>query len=163
MTHPIPVICDRCRTAGQAGDAPFSALADLLAFVPVPRRAHVNGWDEQWQRAFIAALAVTGSPRRAARAIGKHAFGAEQLRKARGGRSFSDAWDAALDVAHERELARLRENLSGLAREQAERELPYAGEGGVIPMGARWRRTNMRPRANASAIACFAPAASISG
>jgi len=134
MNPPIPVICDRCRAEGSAGDEAFSGIADILHFEPVPRRPHADGWTPEYQRAFIAALAITGSPRRAGRAIGKHAFGAEQLRKARGGKSFSAAWDAALEVARERELARLNENLAGLAREQEQRDLPQpfdreAGEG----------------------------------
>lgn len=115
MTQPIPVICDRCRTAGEAGEEPFADLADLLSFTPVVRRARADGWDAERQRAFIAALAVTGSPRAAARAIGKHAFGAEQLRKARGGTSFAAAWDAAIDIARERELAALKDDMTELA------------------------------------------------
>ena len=147
MSPPIPVICDRCRTAGEAGLAPFAALADLLAFTPVPRRAHVNGWDEQWQRAFIAALAVTGSPRRAARAIGKHAFGAEQLRKARGGASFAAAWDAALELARERELAALHDGLADLA---AEHEQEHARRrSAILPRAER----NAAPPARSDADA----------
>ena len=120
MDQPIPVICDLCRAKGQAGDDPFADLADLLSFTPVPRRSHVNGWDAETQRAFIAALAVTGSPRRAARALGRHAFGVEQLRKARGGASFSAAWDAAMELSRERELAVLKEGLAELAADHEE-------------------------------------------
>ena len=87
----IPVICDRCRAEGSAGGDGFADIRDLLAFDPVPRRVHVNNWTAEHQRAFIAALAITGSPRQAARAIGRHAFGAEQLRTAKGGRSFAQA------------------------------------------------------------------------
>ena len=120
MSQPLPVICDRCRTTGTAGEAPFADLADLLSFVPVQRRARADGWDGERQRAFIAALVVTGSPRQAARAIGKHAFGAEQLRKARGGASFAAAWDAAIEIARERELAGLRDGLAELAADHEE-------------------------------------------
>jgi hypothetical protein len=119
---PIPVICDACRATGMAGDEAFSAIPDILAFDPVQRRAHANGWSAEHQRAFIAALAVTGSPRQAARAIGRHAFGAEQLRSARGGRSFSAAWDAALDLARERENQRIHANLAELARANEDRD-----------------------------------------
>ena len=101
MSAPIPVICDRCRAEGGAGDDPFTGIADLLTFDPVPRRAHVNNWTAEHQRMFIAALALTGSPRQAARALGRHAFGAEQLRDAKGGRGFADAWDAALELYRE--------------------------------------------------------------
>lgn len=108
------------------------------------------------QRGFIAALVATGSPARAARAIGKHAFGAEQLRRARGGQSFAAAWDAALELARERELAALREGLTELAAEQederhrrrsailpaAERrpEAASAAAGSADPLDARARR-----------------------
>jgi hypothetical protein len=111
----LPVICERCKAEGAAGDDAFSGIPDILAFEPVPRRARADGWKPEHQRAFIAALAITGSPRVAARTIGKHEFGAQQLRKARGGRSFAEAWDAALDLAREREFARIRENLGELA------------------------------------------------
>lgn len=113
-----PVICDRCRAAGMAGDEAFSAIPDILAFAPVPRRAHANGWTAQHQRAFIAALAITGSPRQAARAIGRHQFGAEQLRTAKGGKAFAAAWDAAMELARERETHRIHDNLAELARER---------------------------------------------
>jgi hypothetical protein len=118
----IPVICDACRATGMAGDEAFSAIPDILAFEPVQRRAHANGWSAEHQRAFIAALAVTGSPKQAARAIGRHAFGAEQLRSAKGGRSFSAAWDAALDLARERENQRIHANLARLARANDDRD-----------------------------------------
>ncbi len=118
MHAPIPVICDRCRAEGSAGGDGFADIRDLLAFEPVQRRAHVNNWTAGHQRAFIAALAITGSPRQAARAIGRHAFGAERLRTHRGGRSFAAAWDAAMELARDREVARIHANLSELAASQ---------------------------------------------
>jgi hypothetical protein len=124
----IPVICDKCRAEGMAGDEQFAAIPDILNFDPVPRRAHVNNWTPEHQRAFVAALAITGSPRQAARAIGRHAFGAEQLRKAKGGRSFNAACDAAMDIAKERELARIHANLKHLA-EDPDRVPALAAEG----------------------------------
>lgn len=127
----IPVICDRCRAAGHAGDPVFSAIPDILDFTPVPRRARVGNWTAEHQRAFIAALAITGSPRKAAAALGRHAFGAEQLRKAAGGKSFADAWDAAMDLARERELARIHANLAELsaADNAAHERAPALGRG----------------------------------
>jgi hypothetical protein len=98
-----------------AGDAAFAAIPDILDFEPVPRRSHVNNWTAEHQRAFIAALALTGSPSQAARALGRHAFGADQLRSAKGGKSFAAAWDAALDLAREREMHRIHGNLGALA------------------------------------------------
>ena len=114
----IPVICDKCRAEGFAGDDAFSAIPDILNFTPVQRRAHVNGWTDQHQRSFIAALAITGSPRQAARAIGKHQFGAEQLRNHRTGKSFAAAWDAAIELARERETHRIHENLAELSKQR---------------------------------------------
>lgn len=116
----LPVICDACRATGMAGDEAFAAIPDILAFDPVPRRAHANNWTAEHQRAFIAALAITGSPRQAARAIGRHAFGAEQLKTARGGRSFAAAWDAAMELARDREVARIHTNLADLAANSEE-------------------------------------------
>jgi hypothetical protein len=121
----VPVICDRCRAEGIAGDPAFAAIPDILAFDPVPRRARVDNWTAEHQRAFISALAITGSPRQAARALGRHPFGAQQLRTARGGRGFADAWDAAMELARDREFARIHTNLSDLAA-QREAELAVA-------------------------------------
>ena len=125
-TITIPVICDRCREEGAAGAGPFAEIADLLNFEPVKRRAHVNNWTAEHQRAYVAALALTGSPRQAARAIGRHAFGAEQLKMAKGARSFADACEAALELYREREAYRIKESLSALADQQDQRDLNLA-------------------------------------
>src|SRR4051794_11084909 len=75
----IPVVCDRCREEGLAGAESFAGLGDLLDFEPVPRKtARADGWTPDKQRAFIAALAVTGSDRRAAHAVGMAPNGVEQ-------------------------------------------------------------------------------------
>ena len=107
----IPVVCDRCAAEGIAGDEAFFGIPDILAFDPVPVRH--GPWDEQAQRAFIAALAVTGSVGKAARSVGRHAIAAEKLRKVRGARGFAEAWEAALEIARERELARTGDRLLG--------------------------------------------------
>ena len=131
---PIPVVCDQCRATGMAGDEAFSAIPDILAFDPVPRRAHVNNWTAEHQRAFIAALAITGSPRQAARALGRHMFGAQQLRTAKGGRGFDAAWDAALEVARDREFAQIHANLSTLSADRCASEAAaQAGATGHVP------------------------------
>jgi hypothetical protein len=76
----IPVICDRCRSTGAAGEGDFSHLGDLLDFTPVPRKKQrVDGWSAEKQRAFIAALAATGSKRRAAMSIGMAPYGIDQM------------------------------------------------------------------------------------
>ena len=116
-----------------AGDEAFAAIPDLLDFEPVPRRPHANGWSPEHQRAFIAALAITGSARQAARHVGRATFGAEQLRLAKGGKSFAAAWDSALDLARDRELNRLHGNLGELkARTDAEQAQAKA-EGRLVP------------------------------
>lgn len=132
-TTAIPVICEQCRATGMSGDEAFAAIPDLLDFEPVPRRAHANGWTPEHQRAFIAALAITGSPRQAARHVGRAAFGAEQLRTAKGGRSFAVAWEAALEVARDRELAYLHGNLGELARKTEEARAQAKAEGSPVP------------------------------
>ena len=99
-TPTIPVICDRCRTTGISGDGDFSHLGDLLDFTPVPRKLkRADGWTEERQRAFIAALSATGSKRRAAQAIGMAAFGIDQMMKADGNEGFKAAFDRAMLIA----------------------------------------------------------------
>jgi hypothetical protein len=132
-----PVICEKCRATGMAGDAAFADIPDLLAFEPVPRRPHANGWTPEHQRAFIAALAITGSPRQAARQVGRATFGAEQMRTAKGGRSFAAAWDAAIEIARERELARLHENLGELAAKTEEANASAKASGRLVPSGEK--------------------------
>jgi len=100
------VLCDNCRQTGIAGDERFAQIPDILAFEPVRGSFQDRDWNEELQRAFIASLAVTGSPAQAAKSVGRHALGAERLRKARGGRGFGEAWDAAIEIARERELQR---------------------------------------------------------
>ena len=95
----IPVICDRCRSTGNSGEGDFSHLGDLLDFAPVPRRKRVNGWDAEAQRAFIAALAMTGSKTTAAKSLGRNAFGIDQLLKAEGSEGFRLAFDRAIAIA----------------------------------------------------------------
>lgn len=136
-TPHVPVICEQCRAKGMSDDEAFAAIPDLLDFEPVPRRPHSNGWTPEHQRAFIAALAITGSPRQAARHVGRAAFGADQLRMARGGKSFAAAWDSAMEVARDRELARLHENLGDLAKKTEEARAQAKAEGRAVPRVGR--------------------------
>ena len=112
-TPVLPVICDACRAQGNAGDGQFAGVGDILNFEPVPRRPQVGNWTPEQQRAFIVALAITGSPKRAGIAIGRDDRGAMKLRSARGGESFSKAWDAALAIFAGREQAVERERTKG--------------------------------------------------
>ncbi|WP_374944435.1 hypothetical protein [Sphingomonas sp.] len=78
------------------------------AFTPVPRRKpRHDGWTAARQRAFIEALAQTGSVSHAAARVNMAAEGAYQLRRAPGSESFRAAWAAALDygVQHLADLA----------------------------------------------------------
>lgn len=86
--------------------------ADPLAFSPVPRKYRYDGWTAERQRAFIAALAETGSVTAAARRINMTTVGAYHLRRQPGADSFRAAWEAALasgvqrltDIAFERAI-----------------------------------------------------------
>lgn len=111
---PMPVICDACKAHGNAGDEGFGKITDILNFEPVPRRTQVNNWTPELQRAFVAALALTGSEHRAGKAIGRHEYGAQKLRKARGGKAFDEACEAALGIYHDREMVRIADQMSEL-------------------------------------------------
>ena len=75
----------------------------LPAFTPVPRaKDRSNGWKPEVQRAFIEALADTGSVEAAARRVGRSSVGAYQLRRHPQGHSFAEAWKAALDKGIQR-------------------------------------------------------------
>ena len=116
----IPVICDRCRVAGTAGTGDFSHFGDLLEFEPVEVRARVNGWDADAQRAFIALLATTGSKRRAALAIGRNAFGIDQLLKRPDTDSFRAAYDRALAIAKQNGAMKLATGVADSAARNAQ-------------------------------------------
>jgi hypothetical protein len=66
-------------------------------FMPVPRKYRYDGWTEERQRAFIHALAETGSVKAAAKRINMSKEGAYYLRRQPGSESFAAAWRAALD------------------------------------------------------------------
>jgi hypothetical protein len=137
MHSPIPVICDLCRAHGTAGEADFSHLGGLLDFEPVPRKVErADGWTPDIQRAFILALATTGSVRQAAAAVGRAAYGAERLRKAEGGETFAAAWDRALAAFEETKAHRLSAGLSAVAAESAS----------WSPKPAPWSRARSRAR-----------------
>lgn len=82
----------------QNPEAPENQLAILTGFTPVPRqRDRSDGWKPEVPRAFIEALADTGSVRAACRVIGRTDIGAYQLRRHPEGAEFAAAWDAALE------------------------------------------------------------------
>lgn len=71
-------------------------------FTPVPRKYRVDGWTPERQRAFIAALAATGSVTAAAKAVNMTKEGAYLLRLHPQGAGFRAAWEAALTVGLDR-------------------------------------------------------------
>lgn len=100
------------RTDNREARLPVPA-GELPAFAPVPRaRSRRDGWTDERQRAFIEALADTGSVEAACRAVNMSQPGAYHLRRQPGAESFRQAWEAALqlgvqrieDVAMERAL-----------------------------------------------------------
>ena len=78
------------------------AAEDLPAFASVPVKYRHDGWTPARQKAFIGALADTGSVSRAARYVNMSPEGAYYLRRRPGSESFRRAWEAALDLGGQR-------------------------------------------------------------
>lgn len=75
----------------------------LPDFDPVPRQYHRHdGWTPERQKAFIEALADTGSVTRAAAMVNMAQANCYTLRRAPGAESFRRAWEAALDFGVQR-------------------------------------------------------------
>ncbi len=75
----------------------------LPAFTPVPRlKQRSNGWTAEVQRAFIEALADTGSVRSACLRVRRADHGAYLLRRHPQAGEFRKAWQAALDIGMQR-------------------------------------------------------------
>ncbi len=81
------------------------ARPPLPDFTPVPRKYRHDGWTPERQRAFIAALADTGSVSRAAAMVNMAQTNCYTLRRAPGAEGFRRAWEAALDFG----VARLKD------------------------------------------------------
>ncbi len=99
----------------------------LPAFVPVPRhyKRH-DGWTPERQRAFIEALADTGSVKAAAHAVNMTPEGAYLLRRHPEAGEFRAAWEAALSHGVQRlEDAGLERALNGV-------EVPVYHFGAVV-------------------------------
>lgn len=130
----IPVICDRCRAAGTAGEADFSHLGDLLEFAPVPRKTkRADGWTPDRQRAFIAALSATGSKRQAALAIGMQPYGVDQLLKAEDNDSFKAAFERALAIAAQAGSMKIAKGVADAAARNAQLTPPSRLRGLALP------------------------------
>jgi len=76
---------------------PDPPRATVPAFQPVPRKYRHDGWTPERQRAFIEALADTGSVKHAAKTVNMSPEGAYYLRRQPGAEEFAAAWAAALD------------------------------------------------------------------
>ncbi len=76
--------------------------APVPDFDAVPRKFRHDGWTPHRQRAFIEALADTGSVSRAAHRVNMSPEGAYYLRRQRGAEGFRRAWEAALDFGVQR-------------------------------------------------------------
>ena len=74
----------------------------LPDFDAVPRKHRHDGWTPDRQRAFIEALADTGSVSRAAAQVNMSPEGAYYLRRQPHAESFRRAWEAALDFGVQR-------------------------------------------------------------
>lgn len=81
------------------------ARPPLPDFTPVPRKYRHDGWTPERQKAFIAALADTGSVSRAAAMVNMAQANCYTLRRADGAEGFRRAWEAALDFG----VARLKD------------------------------------------------------
>lgn len=73
-------------------------LADYH-WVPVLKKPRKDGWSPAKQRAFIEALADTGSVATAAQSVGMTDRSAQMLRRSPGAESFDRAWAAAINAA----------------------------------------------------------------
>jgi hypothetical protein len=78
------------------------ASAAILDFAPVPVAPRADGWTAEKQRAFIEALADTGSVPLAAKSVGMGVEGAYRLRRRADASAFAAAWDAAYGVMTQR-------------------------------------------------------------
>ena len=74
----------------------------LPDFAPVPRKYRHDGWTPERQKAFIEALADTGSVQIACRMVNMTTVGAYYLRRQPGAEAFRRAWEAALDFGVQR-------------------------------------------------------------
>jgi hypothetical protein len=90
----IPAAPPAQNPATPAAEAPRSPAPD---FTPVPRKCkRHDGWTPARQRAFIDALADTGSVKHACAAVNMSTEGAYHLRRQPGAEAFDAAWAAAL-------------------------------------------------------------------
>ncbi|QUL38532.1 hypothetical protein [Erythrobacter sp. JK5] len=78
---------------------PASEIPD---FTPVPIKPRSDGWTPERQQEFIEALADTGSVEAACKHVNMSTVGAYRIRRLPEGKSFREAWNAALDLGVQR-------------------------------------------------------------
>ena len=111
MSHIAPVAAPDAALAPSPETAPEAAPAtgtaldahghdpDAYRWVPVLKKRRKDGWSPDRQRAFIEALADTGSVATAAQRVGMSESSAYRLRRSPGAEAFDRAWGAAIDAA----------------------------------------------------------------
>ena len=95
----------------------MSEYKPIVPFEPVPVRPRHDGWTIERQIAFIEKLADCGSISAACKHVAMSRESVRQLRRRPHGRSFRDAFDAALDCGYaELEEAAMERSKKGVAR-----------------------------------------------
>ncbi len=108
---------------------PASEIPD---FTPVPIKPRSDGWTPERQRAFIEALADTGSVEAACKHVNMSTVGAYRIRRLPEGKSFREAWNAALDLGVQRlEDVAMERALNGV-------EEPFYAYGNLVGMRKRY-------------------------
>lgn len=110
---PLPAPLPVARPPDDAGSGTSGEAAPLLSgghslddfhWVPVLKKPRKDGWSPARQRAFIEALADTGSVLTAAQIVGMSERSAQKLRRSPGAESFDRAWTAAIHAASKKLL-----------------------------------------------------------
>jgi len=104
-------------------------IAPLLDFEPVPVQPRINGWDADAQKAFIALLAITGSRRLAADAIGRKASSIERILKRDDADALRAAHDGALALFRRNHGQMLAHSVAAAKSSPRMSPSPLAGEG----------------------------------
>lgn len=106
MSHIAPIPAPDAALAPIAETALDAHGHDPAAYdwVPVLKKRRKDGWSPDKQRAFIEALADTGSVVTAAQCVGMSESSAYRLRRAPGAEAFDRAWSAAIDAASKKLL-----------------------------------------------------------
>lgn len=99
-------------------------IAALLEFEPIAIQPRVNGWNADAQRAFIAMLAITGSKKHAADAIGRDERRVDQLVVRPDGSPFAEAVDRALELHRVRNSGWLADTVAAAQRDDPNVEAP---------------------------------------